>query len=195
MAISPSINVLLCEFKYDDRQERRYCFEMISPTRNWQFQAETEQEFVSWLQTFEQAKREAVVSNKNDVKNAVKQEEKLIIIEDEEFETITTMTTNVSNVSNNNNNTSNNNVTHNISNTRVKYPDVSYERRNEELHGCIRSVQETEFVLDCFPVSVKKDDLKIQGRLYLTQSLICFYSNILNIVTTVSVICSIMFYL
>lgn len=54
------------------------------------------------------------------------------------------------------------------------------------MHGVLRNVGPEEFVLDSFSASLEKD-IAIQGRIYLTQSLICFYSNILNLVTTVIV--------
>jgi DNA-binding transcriptional regulator/RsmH inhibitor MraZ len=69
--------------------------------------------------------------------------------------------------------------------SRLKYPEPQFDRRNDELHALIRSVPPSDVLLDTFPSALQKGELSIQGRVYITQMRICFYSNILNSVTTV----------
>jgi hypothetical protein len=103
LVTSPSISVLLCEFKYDEKQDRRYCFELISSKkylfnalhiqlihekRSWLFQAETEEELTSWMQTFEAAKLHAMKNGEKGQMAEVEQQKKSedrIIIDDEEY--------------------------------------------------------------------------------------------------------------
>ena len=58
------------------------------------------------------------------------------------------------------------------------------ERKNVELHQCLKSIPESDFVLDVFPAALQKD-IAIQGKCFLTQNRVCFYSNILGFVNYV----------
>lgn len=68
----------------------------------------------------------------------------------------------------------------------VQYSDSSLMRRNEELHTLLKSVPKSDMVLHMTTCALKRDVL-IQGRLYLTQNRVCFYSSIMGF-TTVFVI-------
>ena len=47
----------------------------------------------------------------------------------------------------------------------------------------INSVPAEDFVVDSFPSALQKE-VAIQGRVYLTQNRICFYSNLLSSITS-----------
>ncbi len=80
-----------------------------------------------------------------------------------------------------------------------KYQDVVMERRNSELHIFLKSVPEDDHVFHgtlnffteletnfiVFSCALQKE-IAVQGRIYLTQSRICFYSSILGFVTVVT---------
>ena len=56
------------------------------------------------------------------------------------------------------------------------------EKKNLELHNLLKSVPSQDFLIDLFGCALQKD-IAIQGRMFLTQARICFYSNILGFVT------------
>jgi hypothetical protein len=66
----------------------------------------------------------------------------------------------------------------------VAYPDALLEEKNKELHRHLKSVPATDYVIEFFPASLQKDIL-LQGKCYITQNRLCFYSNILGFINIV----------
>ncbi|KAL1915092.1 uncharacterized protein VTP21DRAFT_7573 [Calcarisporiella thermophila] len=55
------IDVLLCEVRMDQQNDRRFCFEVVCANeKTYMLQAETEEELQDWLKTFEKAKQTAI---------------------------------------------------------------------------------------------------------------------------------------
>ncbi|KAJ3025745.1 UNVERIFIED_CONTAM: SNF1-interacting protein [Siphonaria sp. JEL0065] len=64
----------------------------------------------------------------------------------------------------------------------VTYPDKVSEAKNKELHKILKSVPSTDYVIDSFAIFLQRANL-IQGKVYVTQNRICFYSNIMGIIS------------
>ncbi|KAJ3128985.1 SNF1-interacting protein [Physocladia obscura] len=64
----------------------------------------------------------------------------------------------------------------------VVYGDKVLESRNKELHKLLKSVPQSDYVIDAFAIFLQRANL-IQGKIYVTQNRICFYSNIMGIVS------------
>ncbi|ORY50041.1 PH-domain-containing protein [Rhizoclosmatium globosum] len=64
----------------------------------------------------------------------------------------------------------------------VNYPDKTFEQKNKELHKLLKSVPPSDFVIDAFAIFLQRANL-IQGKIYVTQNRICFYSNIMGIIS------------
>ncbi|KAJ3200609.1 SNF1-interacting protein [Entophlyctis luteolus] len=64
----------------------------------------------------------------------------------------------------------------------VVYPDKSFEARNIELHKLLKSVPPTDFLIDSFAIILQRQNL-VQGKIYITQNRICFWSSIMGIVS------------
>ncbi|KAJ3074111.1 hypothetical protein HDU98_012049 [Podochytrium sp. JEL0797] len=64
----------------------------------------------------------------------------------------------------------------------VTYPDKAFEAKNKELHKLLRSVPPSDFVMDAFAIFLQRANL-IQGKIFVTQNRICFYSNIMGIIS------------
>ena len=164
-------------------------------------QAETELDLISWLEVFESAKQHQM-KNSKDALNVTEDEPRAMdakyYAEEDECESVSTppllrkftstsmrsdagaprpadKTTRYVHLF----------VSLQLDRHSLKYPDTTFERRNEELHTVLRSVPADDYVLDSFPSALQKENVAIQGRVYLTQNRICFYSNILSSVTTV----------
>ncbi|KAI3660568.1 hypothetical protein MP638_000108 [Amoeboaphelidium occidentale] len=241
VASAAPLSVLLCEARIDDKQDRRYCFEIISSKRSYLLQAESEEDLVSWLKVFECAKLAAMKVEKRDdlpkdedakfdiQKSFIDEDEwesastppiiqrkfedlvswlkvfecaklaamkvekrddipkdddakfdiqKSFIDEDEwesastppiiqrKFVRIASRRSESMNVE------------------RIKYPSLSYEKKNRELREVFKNFPQEDQYVDSFTASLLRESL-IQGRLYLTQFHICFFSNILSLLTTV----------
>ncbi|KAJ3118756.1 hypothetical protein HDU96_009345 [Phlyctochytrium bullatum] len=63
----------------------------------------------------------------------------------------------------------------------IRYPDAVWEKRDRELHNLLKSVPQSDHVIDVFTVALQKE-LALQGKIYITQNRICFHSNILGFV-------------
>jgi hypothetical protein len=182
VASAAPLSVLLCEARIDDKQDRRYCFEIISSKRSYLLQAESEEDLVSWLKVFECAKLAAMKVEKRDDlpkdEDAKFDIQKSFIDEDEwesastppiiqrKFVRIASRRSESMNVE------------------RIKYPSLSYEKKNRELREVFKNFPQEDQYVDSFTASLLRESL-IQGRLYLTQFHICFFSNILSLLTTV----------
>jgi hypothetical protein len=60
---------------------------------------------------------------------------------------------------------------------------VASKRRNRDFHNLFRSVPEGDYLIEDYGCALQKEIL-LQGRLYVSEGHICFYSNILGWVTT-----------
>ncbi|KAJ2715999.1 hypothetical protein H4R19_000893 [Coemansia spiralis] len=62
--------------------------------------------------------------------------------------------------------------------------DAVYLKRNADFHALFRSIPINELLIDDYRCALQRDIL-VQGRLYLTENYVCFYSNIFGWVTSV----------
>lgn len=60
---------------------------------------------------------------------------------------------------------------------------VASKRRNRDFHNLFRSVPEDDYLIEDYGCALQKEIL-LQGRLFVSEGHICFYSNILGWVTT-----------
>jgi hypothetical protein len=65
---------------------------------------------------------------------------------------------------------------------KIKYNDHIMEKKNVELHNLLKSVPESEMLFAVYSVALQKE-IMVQGKIYLTQNLVCFYSSIMSFVT------------
>jgi hypothetical protein len=156
------LNVLLFEVKVVEIHDKRFCFELISSQRSEVVQAESEEDMKEWIKTFENAKQFALSLNGDELKKI--QEDlysppRPLVNEEKGNEQIFIPDPG-----------------------SFVFPDQASKRRNAELHGYMRSVPETDYVLTAFSCALVRDFL-IQGKIYLTQNRICFYSNIISFIT------------
>lgn len=63
---------------------------------------------------------------------------------------------------------------------------VASSKRNEDFHALFPSVPEDDYLIESYSCAVSRD-LLIQGRLYVSESHLCFHSNILGWVTSIMV--------
>ena len=60
---------------------------------------------------------------------------------------------------------------------------VASKKRNRDFHQLFRSVPEDDYLIEDYSAAIQKDIL-LHGRLYVSESHLCFYSNIFGYVTT-----------
>ncbi|WFD22397.1 hypothetical protein MEQU1_001067 [Malassezia equina] len=70
--------------------------------------------------------------------------------------------------------------------TRITGFAVASSKRNEDFHALFPSVPEDDYLIESYSCAVSRD-LLIQGRLYVSESHLCFHSNILGWVTSIMV--------
>ena len=64
MSTSP-VNVLLCNIRVaKDITDRRFCFEVYTSRKSFVLQAETEEDYLDWIETFQSAKYHATLSDR-----------------------------------------------------------------------------------------------------------------------------------
>ncbi|RKP18079.1 PH-domain-containing protein, partial [Rozella allomycis CSF55] len=152
---SSEINVLLCHVKPIEVQDRRFCFEVISSKKSITLQAESQEEMDGWIKTFERAKQQSVFAEEGGGEEEKVMKSKELAIDQFEKEEI---------------------EIEDKEEINFEIVNESLKKRNDELHENFKSVPLT------FPCALQKDIL-LQGRIYLTQNRICFYSNILGFIT------------
>ncbi|KAJ3249294.1 SNF1-interacting protein [Chytriomyces hyalinus] len=64
----------------------------------------------------------------------------------------------------------------------IVYQDKGMEARNKELHKLLKSVPPTDYLIDSFGIFLQRANL-LQGKIYVTQNRICFYSNLMGIIS------------
>ncbi|KAI8836723.1 hypothetical protein BJ741DRAFT_605004 [Chytriomyces cf. hyalinus JEL632] len=64
----------------------------------------------------------------------------------------------------------------------IVYQDKSMEARNKELHKLLKSVPPADYLIDSFGIFLQRANL-LQGKIYVTQNRICFYSNLMGIIS------------
>jgi hypothetical protein len=69
-------------------------------------------------------------------------------------------------------------------NVRIKYPNAAYDRRNEEMHTVVKTLPFDEPLIDSFSATLLREN-SVQGRFYVTPTLLVFYSNVLSYLTAV----------
>ncbi|KAJ2843603.1 hypothetical protein GGI22_007152, partial [Coemansia erecta] len=61
-----------------------------------------------------------------------------------------------------------------------------YVKRNTDFHGLFRNIPIDELLIDDYICALQRDIL-VQGRLYLTENYVCFFSNIFGWVTSLTI--------
>ncbi|TPX31882.1 hypothetical protein SmJEL517_g04903 [Synchytrium microbalum] len=207
MSTSP-VNVLLCNIRMAKDTERRFCFEVYTSRKSFVLQAETEEDFIDWIETFQSAKYHAALSDqKND---GVGPKTAALIQEGMESSlprSVVLAATNDEAQDDDAESDDDGEKLHkeaqvtplvvpngvpeegeanlgdkNPSSDLLAYTDHSLEKKNEELHSLLKSVPRTDYVLDVYSCALQKD-VMIQGRIFMTQNRICFHSNIVGFIT------------
>lgn len=187
----PLLSVLLFEVKINDIQDRRFCFDLVSNKKTFSLQAETEEEFQSWMATFEAAKMHELQSADQDTDDD-NLKSVAVLADDDEMENQSVIklfrpsTDELSPSKSAPESTSalEEKKERSPSPPDFEYPDKMLARRNDELHGLL-PIPVDELLIESFPAQLQQTDQLIQGRIYLTEQHICFYSNILGSVATV----------
>eukprot|EP00158_Paraphelidium_tribonemae_P008421 Partr_v1_DN28574_c2_g1_i8_m73963 putative transcription factor SipA3 len=170
------ISVLLCEVKIDEKQDRRFTFEVISSKRSITLQAETEEEMMAWLNVFEAAKLHLVKQG-----HRVEDESSVdfkVPADDEDWEILSTPPLTRKRLGNSVRKSEYEMAT----GLKINYPSPEFEKRNEEMRSVMKDLAAEEVFIDSYPVTLMQDK-PLLGRLYFTQHYVCFYSNILSFVT------------
>jgi hypothetical protein len=165
-----SFPVSLCSMRKNNSEDRRFCFDVVSPSDVLTLQAESERELRSWLEALENSQN--IASKKKDSGELVAIPSEVSIVDNSEMQ-----------------------LNINFEETRsirspeereeeIAYTDTSLSKKNHELHSLLKSVPLTDYVIEVFSVGLQNDML-IQGRIFLTQNRLCFYSNILGFVNIV----------
>ncbi|TPX44985.1 hypothetical protein SeLEV6574_g04160 [Synchytrium endobioticum] len=244
MSTSP-VNVLLCNVRVAKDSDRRFCFEVYTSRKSFVLQAETEEDYLDWIETFQSAKYHATLSDRKIeymMMNGVGPKTAALIQEGMETSLPRSIvsTTSVDDNTTNNNGAGTNTdddtesdddgeklhkavnsnamilktaktevvpsiaeehsltepstsagplaanskpTVDSASEDTFTYNDQSLERKNDELHSLLKSVPISDHALDVYTCALQKENLMIQGRIFLTQNRICFHSNIVGFVT------------
>ena len=65
MELHEKLNVMMCEIRPIDLNDRRFCFEIYTGQQSQIYQAESEDDMMDWINTFHAAKSEMVQKRKS----------------------------------------------------------------------------------------------------------------------------------
>ena len=65
MELHEKLNVMMCEIRLIDLNDRRFCFEIYTGQQSQIYQAESEDDMMDWINTFHAAKSEMVQKRKS----------------------------------------------------------------------------------------------------------------------------------
>ncbi|KAJ3354225.1 hypothetical protein HDU91_005793 [Kappamyces sp. JEL0680] len=162
------IDLTGCSTKLNTTEDRKFCFDLMVPLMDpIVLQGENEKDMKSWMEWLDTA---ASSPREEDFGEIIR----------EESENALELSVNVEVISSP--------VANDIpmSETPLAYVDTLMQKKNEELHHLLKSVPSSDYVLDVFSAALQKEVL-VQGKCYLTQNRLCFYSNILGFVNIVIV--------
>ncbi|KAI8897278.1 hypothetical protein BC833DRAFT_594432 [Globomyces pollinis-pini] len=168
-SMSGPLNVLLCNVKQNTTEDRRYCFEVATHSETYLLQAQSEKEMDSWIKVFENAKKHETLPDDqleiDSSSKATSMSELQLDVKIDEADTDLRPIVQPSD-------------------KPILYADTALQKKNVELHALLKSVPPTDIVLDVFSTALQRD-LLLQGKLFVTQNRLCFYSNILGFVNIV----------
>lgn len=201
---TPMINIINFEIRQDNRQERRFCFELLSEKKNYTLQAESSEEFWGWLATLEAAKMHELQKQANDdsrdTRKLLEESYKINPVDDDDMDIqrAVSLFHNQSQTVQGSQDSSESSKSQSTEPKTIvkwsdfKYPESTLTRRNEELHSIFPTLSKSELLLETFPCRLypqteSEDSTEgevstrtIQGRVYITAEHICFYSNSLD---------------
>jgi hypothetical protein len=161
-----------CNIQTSITEDRRFCFELVWPTITLLLQAESELDLKSWLETIEISKQAVVKVNPKETMETSKSS----YFEQPSLGYKVKLEDSGSGFS-----------LDGVQKENVTYSNPNLLKKNQELHFLLKSVPNSDFVIDSFTAALESDILS-QGKVFLTQTRICFYSNILGFVNNVSII-------
>ncbi|KAI8818382.1 uncharacterized protein EV422DRAFT_538396 [Fimicolochytrium jonesii] len=188
---SLALNVLICNVRAVQIEDRRNCFELaVARRKPVQFQAETEDDLREWISAIEQAKKDALKNPSSDFVLSNTPANGTIIEYDDEGGPLSTINelppvTPADGESEDEDaeetpfEAQQNDAA--AESMELVYSDPALRKENVKLHRILRQVPRDDFVMDAFSLGWQKD-IVIHGKLYLTYDRICFHSNILGFV-------------
>lgn len=165
VSLATPISILLCNVRMWTKEDRRFTFEIYTSKKSFVLQAETEEDMNSWMTCLQNAKNKA-----SGIMPEISKEEGSVD-QDEDQEDDSADEDEADNLDSSQN-----------GGEKLKYNDTGLEKKNQELHSLLKSVPESETIFAYFSVALQKD-IAVQGKMYVTQNLVCFYSSILSFVT------------
>ncbi|KAI3632876.1 hypothetical protein MIR68_008951 [Amoeboaphelidium protococcarum] len=184
IGVSYSLPLSLVEVRIDDKSDRRFVFELLTNKKSYYFQAETEQDLLTWVECIEAAK---LYSMDRDNMDSVRLDDEKMLDDDEYEETLNVeITASVQDVTSASDQSGvlmpstqqplllSAKVVH-----FVKYPNAAMRKKNQEFHYAVKAVGSDEYVMEAFTSAFcpKNSSECIPGKLYLTQKSICFVSS------------------
>ena len=170
IASFPASNILLYEIRADDKQDRRFTFEIFSIKRSYVLQAETDEEMASWVSIFERAKSSVIARGMN-IENEINIDSKLNDEDEWTIEKKSLLTKMSSFVDQSLPVDSKQEPT-------LEYSESAFELKNDEMHN-LCNLPQNEFYMESFSATLIGDKQSL-GRVYLTQNKLCFYANCLD---------------
>lgn len=70
MELHEKLNVMMCEIRPIDLNDRRFCFEIYTGQQSQIYQAESEDDMMDWINSFHAAKSEMVQKRKSPTETA-----------------------------------------------------------------------------------------------------------------------------
>lgn len=71
MELHEKLNVMMCEIRPIDLNDRRFCFEIYTGQQSNNYQAESEDDMMDWINSFHAAKSEMVQKRKSPTEPAI----------------------------------------------------------------------------------------------------------------------------
>ncbi len=175
---SAPFNVLLSQVRQLPTTERRFCFEIVSPDRIFVLQAEREVEMLTWIKALEDAKLHSFQTYTPEQISDLSTGKKQGVAEAVQG-MLALPTTGLVHVP----------VEKSVPEEvveRLKYPDASFEKKDQELHVIFKSLPQKDRLIMSANVLLQRD-VALAGKIYMTQNSVCFHSNILGYVTVLIV--------
>ncbi|KAI8915961.1 hypothetical protein EDD86DRAFT_197297 [Gorgonomyces haynaldii] len=156
--VSQTIKLEDCQFKISKQEDRRNVFELVAGGEVILLQAPNQQEMQGWLNALAASKHRLLSKSVDQITEQFTTEVEEIV------PTPSGSSTNLMKIE-----------------ESLQYSDPLDDKKNQELHATLKSIPKSDFVLNVFNAALQKD-IAVQGKVYLTQNRLCFYSNILGFV-------------
>ncbi|KAJ3227515.1 SNF1-interacting protein [Clydaea vesicula] len=164
VTFTPPINVLLCNVRTWTKEDRRFCFEIFTSKKGYVLQAESEEDMNGWISVLQAAKyKSAGMKQRQSSANLEKNE--LFNHENEEDDSEDDINESDEGVTDEENSTIQNAakspVLEETADSKVlgsclSYNDAGMEKKNVELHVMLKSVPDSDYVMDVFSCALQK---------------------------------------